>query len=165
MKAFWQVVSVVVKSQSCLCMQTSKAEPDFSGYMCVRECVGVCFWDNNRRFVCGLYTVEDNVGWQVCVDQTLHRQPPALPFFCLCSIPVHLSPPTLPPPPPQGKSWLSPLLALCQCSFVRWGWNFALCVPLYTHHAQLFTDWLCEHLGIRDRGGGWGGCRWSMDQP
>lgn len=37
---------------------------------------------------------EDNVSWQVCIDQTLHRQPPSLPFFCLSML--YLSTSTVP---------------------------------------------------------------------
>lgn len=118
-----------MKSWSCSCMQTSKAEADRSDC----DSAAVCFGDN-RRLVCGLHTAEDNVGWQVCADQTLHRRPPSLPFLCPSMLPVHLG-------PPFGRSWPSPLRALC--SFVRSGWGLSVC--LHTDRVQLFTDWLCEH--------------------
>lgn len=60
------------------------------------------------------------------------------------------------------RSWPSPLQALCQCSFVRSGWDSAHCVSLYTHRAQLFTDWLCERSKrAKTEGGGTGG-QWIL---
>lgn len=135
-----------MKSQSCSCMPTSKAEPGVSG----------CFGDNNRRFVCGLHTAEDNVGWQVCADQTLHRQPAALACFCLSELPVHLGP--LAPPHLHlqgvcGRSRLRPLRA-----FV----SGLLC------EVRLELGSLCPspHWGIYSLAlGGGGRAKQSMDRP
>lgn len=87
---------------------------------------------------------EDNAGWQVCVDQTLHRQPPEQPLYGPCAPQAPLPP----PPPTQGRFSEIPIVAICEhcvsvfCEFrMRRG---ALSLSLSTHRAQLFTDWLCE---------------------
>lgn len=76
-------------------MQASKTQPNLSVCSSLCVCVCVCALDNNRRFVWSPFMTEDNIGWQVCVDQTLHRQPPALAFSLspLRRQSLHLTPP------------------------------------------------------------------------
>ena len=132
--------------------------------VCVWKCVALRFWDNNRRFVCGLYTAEDNVSSQVCVDQTLHRQPHTQPFFCLSTLPVHLNPPTT--PQPQGSFWemmavtIASIVSVFFCE-VRTGLG-ALCLSLHIPCSTIYRLALQALEGSSDRGGRY---RWSKDQP
>lgn len=156
-----------MKSQSCLCMQRSKAEPYVSGCESVCESVLACVSETTIGGLSAACTRHRTMSagrcaWiKLCIGSLLH-----CPFsVSLC----YLSTSIFPPRPRlhlgevSGRSWPSPLRALCQCSFVRSGWDSALCVSLYTHHAQLFTDWLCERS--READTEVGGYRWSMDQP
>lgn len=95
MKALWQAVLWEKKWKAGLACACRRLKQSLTS-LAVSVCWRVWFWDNNRRLVCGLYTAEDNDSWQVCLDQTLHRQPPSLPSFCLPALPVHRSVPTTP---------------------------------------------------------------------
>lgn len=99
------------------------------------------------------------------MDQTLHRQPPSLAFFLsLCAT----CPPQSSHPAPVstsgeflGDQGHHRCKHCVQCSFMRSGWDWALCVSLYTHRAQLFTDWLWERSrGAETVGEGGTGGQW-----
>lgn len=140
-----------IKRQCCVCEQASKAQPDF----CV--CEKVCVWHNNRRFVCGLITAQDNIGWQVCTDQTLHRQSPAraLSYVSLCYLSTSNTP-TL-PPPFCGLFWEIMaysaagivLALLCEV-------RMSFCAPCLFLHAQCSAIY---RMALQAR------CRWSEDPP
>ncbi len=143
-----------MKSQSCLCMQTSKAQPDF--YDCVSVLAFVSETTIGGLSAARTWQTTMSAGrcaWiKLCISSLLH-----CPFFCL----YYLSTSIFPPRPRLHLRGVfrPPLLrALCQCSFVRSGWDSALCVSLCTHHAQLFTDWFCKRSrGAETEGGGTGG--------
>lgn len=98
------------------------------------------------------------------MDQTLHRQPPSLPFFCLSMLPVHLNLPT--PPPPRGSFWkimavtIASIVSMFFCEVRMRLW--ALCLSLHKPRSAIYRLALRALEGSRDRGGRYS---WSMDQP
>lgn len=103
-----------MKSQSCLCMQMSKAEPDFSDSVCVyvceeRVCVLACVSETTiGGLSAALHMAEDNITGRCAWIKLCIGSLPSQPFFYLSMVPVQLNPPTPPPslppvPPPQGK--------------------------------------------------------------
>ncbi len=128
-----------MKSQSCLCMQRSKAEPYVSGRESVCESVLACVSETTIGGLSAACTWHRTMSagrcaWiKFCIGSLLH-----CPFsVSLC----YLSTSIFPPHPHLhlrgvfGRSWPPPLRALCRCSFVRSGWDSALCVSLYTQRA------------------------------
>lgn len=148
-----------MKSQSCLCMQTSKAEPDFSDCVSVLACVSETTIGGLSAACTRQKTMSaGRCAWiKLCIGSLLHR-----PFsVSLCYLSTSAFPPR-PLPPPKGSFREIAAITIASIVFfceVRMG----LCVSLYTHTAQLFTDWLCERSrGAETEGGRY---RWSMDQP
>lgn len=151
-KAFWQAVCGKWKANlTCASRHRSTA-----WFLCVRVWEKMCVRDNNRRFVCGLIMAEDNISWQVCMDQTLHRQSPAraLSSVSLCCLSTS-NPPTLPLPPPL--CWeitavsIASIVSVFFCE-VRMGFG-ALCLFLHAPCSAIYQMTLQARY------------RWSKDQP
>lgn len=146
-----------MKSQSCLCMQTSKAEPDFSDCVSVLACVSETTIGGLSAACTRQKTMSaGRCAWiKLCIGSLLHH-----PFsVSLCYLSTSAFPPR-PLPPPKGSFREIAAITIASIVFfceVRMG----LCVSLYTHThtplSYLQIGFASARGEQRPRGGGTGG--------
>lgn len=146
-------------------------------------CACACVLDNNRRFVWSSFMTEDNIGWQVCVDQTLHRQPPAL-AFSLYPLRRQSPHPTQPTPPhlhlhlhltSSSSSSSRELFIFLKITVIAFACivsmffcevRIGLCaLSLSTHTVLNYLQMVFMRPWGQQKQRGEGTYRWSMDQP
>lgn len=140
-----------MKSQSCLCMQMSKAEPDFSDCVSVLACVSETTI-GGLSAACTRYKTMSagRCAWiKLCIGSLLH-----CPFsVSLCYLSTSAFPPH-PLPPPKGS--FREIMAVTIASIVFFcEVRMGLCVSLntHTHSSAIYRLALRALEGSRDRGG------------